>query len=132
MTMPRINRHAAGFTALLALIAGLGLIGGTRFARMSENLDEGVETSSLLSAVQRAPHETYGFAAPTQPASPAKPDATNWSADEWRVAASAVEKLRSTRKGKGVSLASGSNIIWQPPEEISGKSRSERETQSRN
>ncbi|KAF2989733.1 hypothetical protein OGR47_05055 [Methylocystis sp. MJC1] len=131
MTMPRINRHAAGFTALLALIAGLGLIGGTRFARMSESLDEGADASSLLSAVQRAPQETYGFAAPIQPAAPAKPDATNWAADEWRAAVSAVEKLRSTRNGQGMTPASASKIVWQPPEEISGKSRNEQESQPR-
>lgn len=131
MTMPRLNRHVAGPVALLALIVGLGMIGGTRSTRVAESLNDTIDTSSLLSAVQNAPREIYGYAAPTQPASPAKPDASNWSADEWRIAASAVEKLRSARNGQGAAMMSGSKIVWQPPEEISGKSRNERETQPR-
>lgn len=131
MTMPRLNRHVAGPAALLALIVGLGLIGGTRSSRIAESLNDTVDASSLLSAVQNAPRELYGYAAPTQPASPAKPDSTYWSADEWSVAASAVEKLRSAKNGQGAAMTSGSKIVWQPPEEISSKGRNERETQPR-
>ncbi|WP_330084309.1 hypothetical protein [Methylocystis iwaonis] len=128
MTMPRLNRHVAGPAALLALIVGLGLVGGTRSNRMTESLNDTIDASSLLSAVQNAPRELYNYAAPTQPASSAKPDSTYWSADEWRIAASAVEKLRSAKNGQGAATASNANIVWQPPEEISSKSRNERET----
>jgi len=139
MTMiPELNRrHLIGVSTLALMLAGLGLVANKDFgprrisalpeAQLEQNVNEA--QPSLFSALRRLPENVYGSAAnmapeadsTTQSAVSPSSESKFWSDREWQAASKAVADYRSSQKSR--TGKSQGALIWQPPEEIAGRSR---------
>jgi hypothetical protein len=140
--LPELNRHIVGLSAIAVAIAGLGyaanvmkMHGNRPVARLESLQPQPNEISAnttwnsdFLSMMKQIPPNAYGRA-PGADEDAAKPqggatdsatEAKNWTPQDWRVAAEAVEKLRSARAQAQNNSMTG--IVWAPPEEIANKS----------
>jgi hypothetical protein len=140
--LPELNRHIIGVSAIALAIAGLGyaasvmnMNGNRSVARLESIQPQPKEISAnstwnsdFLSMLKEIPPNAFGrapgadeqAAAPQGGAGELATEAKNWTSQDWRVAAEAVEKLRSTRARAQNKSMTG--IVWAPPEEIAGKS----------
>lgn len=140
--LPELNRHIVGLSAIAVAIAGLGYaanvmkISGNRPVARLESLQPQPNqisanttwNSDFLSMLKQIPPNAFGRA-PGADEDAAKPqggagdsaaETKNWTPQDWRVAAEAVEKLRSARAQAQNNSMTG--IVWAPPEEIANKS----------
>ncbi|RTL79511.1 MAG: hypothetical protein EKK29_21030 [Hyphomicrobiales bacterium] len=140
--LPAINRHWVGVAALAMAVIGIGLIGNMGFRRPIETLsqissDQARQPGSaanpdfisehFISALRRLPQNVYGYAQrgaqslndPLQDKSQGSiaSESRNWTEEEWRLASAAVTAYRKGGR-EALSSAASSDIIWQPPEEI--------------
>lgn len=144
--LPQLNRHIVGLSAIALTLAAMGYAANVMStnSRSSVALQESVQPrataeldSNFLSMLTRIPKNAFGRAGESEraanpgesavapksgEASDPAASARNWSPQDWRVAAEAVEKLRSTRAG--LQSRSMSGLVWAPPEEIAHKSGS--------
>lgn len=136
--LPELNRHMIGLSAIAVAIAGLGYaaslmnMNGARPVARLESIqprarDVSANTawnSNFLSMLREIPPNAFGRAPDAnekaETSGQTTPDAKNWTPQDWRVAAEAVEKLHSARAQ--VQNQSMTGIVWAPPEEIAQKS----------
>jgi hypothetical protein len=134
-----MNRHVVGVSAILATLVVLGgYASNTAPARPVASLPE-----ESFAAAQQAPTDTtkaYESArrleeslgqklkeqikalAPSVGWNSAQTESANWSREEWQIAEKAVADHRSNSKAGTINNTSArSDLVWQPPEEISGR-----------
>ncbi len=149
MKLPELNRHVVGLAAVAVAIAGLGYAASVMnmnydrpVARLesiqprTEQLDANGGDSTFFSMLRQVPPNLYGRASeergqqskaqeraavsPKGNTENAASEAKDWTAQDWSVAAEAVEKLHSARAQTRNNATTG--IVWAPPEEIANKS----------
>ncbi len=131
--MPALNRHTMGISALLAILATLGVVGTgepprriaalNNAAQITDN--QGAPWMRLLSERTRQAQE------PTPSSELAgNKNARPWSSEEWNIAAQAVREHRSATKHQPIDgqktgvpaeeqRSSGEvPLVWEPPAEI--------------
>jgi hypothetical protein len=149
MKLPELNRHIVGLSAVAVAIAGLGYAASVmnlnynRPVARLESIQPRAEQaganggeSTFLSMLRQIPPNLYGRATEEDSQQPkpqeraavspkgktenAASEAKNWTAQDWNVAAEAVEKLHSARAQTQNNTMTG--VVWAPPEEIANKS----------
>ncbi|WP_281800347.1 hypothetical protein [Methylocystis echinoides] len=132
LKLPELNRHIVGLSAIALAIAGVGYAarvtpmnsGAPAAQQLAELLPaEGWNPAAMLreippNAFGRAPAAEQEMTPQNAEANSISPDSKNWTAQDWRVAAAAVEKLRSSRPQARNNM---SGVVWAPPEEIAQK-----------
>jgi hypothetical protein len=132
LKLPELNRHMVGLSAIALAIAGVGYAArvmpvnsSAPAARQLADLlpAEGWNPAAMLreippNAFGRAPAAEQGMKPQETEANAVSSESKNWTAQDWRVAAVAVEKLRSSRPQARNNM---SGVVWAPPEEIAQK-----------
>jgi hypothetical protein len=131
--LPELNRHIVGPAAIALVIAGLGYATSVKRPSSSPQMAELADLQPAtgwnpMAMLKEIPPNAFGRAPAAEQetqdndGNAVSSTAKNWTAQDWRVAAEAVEKLRSSRAQSGVNMA---GIVWAPPEEIAQKAAGE-------